>query len=387
MRILLLSAYDTLSHKKWHWQLTDGLTQFDWTVLTLAPRYFNYRIRTNALTWNYAEKEAVTKKYDLIIATSLTDIATLKALNPTITNTPTWLYCHENQFAYPKSDKQSDQFLMEAKTTFLMNCIAANKISFNSNWNRSSALAGLKQLLKTWPEKIPTTVINEIENKSDVLPVPIQRVKRKQPIKNNRNSEGENAGLEAECLTITWNHRWEYDKGPAHLLAFVSGIEQLLERHPTTSLVLNIVGQQFRQQPKEFDELKNIIAALDRNYQNFTLGHWGHVPLEQDYQNLLQSSDIVLSTSMHDFQGLSIQEAVMAGCVPLLPNHLVYPEIFSGEYLYSWSSDPRTCSSYMIEKLSSWLTDGPPSVPNIDAWSSDILLSKYQNFIEEFTGA
>ena len=385
MRILLLSAYDTLSHQKWRLQLVDGLTQFDWTVLTLAPRYFNYRIRTNALTWTFSEQEALEKTYDLIIATSLTDITTLRALNPTITKAPIWLYCHENQFAYPKSDRQSDTFLMEAKTTFLMNCITANKISFNSNWNRSSALAGLNKLVKAWPEKIPTAVISSIEDKSSVLPVPVQRIKRKQHIKNISNNMGANLGM--NCITIIWNHRWEYDKGPEYLLAFVSNIDTLLVKHPTTGIALHIVGQQFRQQPSEFNELKNIITALEKNYDNFTRGHWGHCSSDYDYQNLLESSDIVLSTSMHDFQGLAIQEAVMAGCIPLLPNHLVYPEIFADEHLYPWSVDPQVCSSNIIKKLSSWLTNSTPHLPNIDSWSSDILLPKYKHAIEAIANA
>jgi len=99
----------------------------------------------------------------------------------------------------------------------------------------------------------------------------------------------------------------------------------------------------------------------------------------------LRLSDMVLSTSLHDFQGLAIQEAVMAGCVPLLPNHLVYPEIFSDDYLYTWSNDSKTCSLNIIEKLSSWITKSTPPAPNIEAWESDVLLPKYASFIEKFT--
>ena len=43
----------------------------------------------------------------------------------------------------------------------------------------------------------------------------------------------------------------------------------------------------------------------------------------------MDKSDFVVSTSLHDFQGLSILEAVSRGCLPLLPKRVVYPEYFS----------------------------------------------------------
>ena len=38
---------------------------------------------------------------------------------------------------------------------------------------------------------------------------------------------------------------------------------------------------------------------------------------------------------MHDFQGLSTLEAVAAGCVPLVPDRLCYPEWFGAEFRYA----------------------------------------------------
>jgi hypothetical protein len=46
---------------------------------------------------------------------------------------------------------------------------------------------------------------------------------------------------------------------------------------------------------------------------------------------------MVLSTSLHEFQGLAVLEAVQLGCIPILPNRLVYPELFNSTYLYKSS--------------------------------------------------
>ena len=43
---------------------------------------------------------------------------------------------------------------------------------------------------------------------------------------------------------------------------------------------------------------------------------------------------MVLSTASHEFQGLSVLEAVARGCIPVLPARQVYPELFGDGYLY-----------------------------------------------------
>jgi len=101
MRILLLSAYDAASHKQWRQALVSNLSEHDWSVLTLPDRHFSWRIRGNALSWAAEQEKTLQQPFELIIATSMVDLATLKGIVPRLAAIPTLLYFHENQFAYP----------------------------------------------------------------------------------------------------------------------------------------------------------------------------------------------------------------------------------------------------------------------------------------------
>lgn len=55
---------------------------------------------------------------------------------------------------------------------------------------------------------------------------------------------------------------------------------------------------------------------------------------KSDYYNLLNKSKVVVSFALQENFGYGIQEAVKLGCIPILPNRLVYKEQFSTDYLY-----------------------------------------------------
>jgi hypothetical protein len=95
MRILLLSPYDTLSHQRWRKGLVAQLAEHHWTVLTLPPRWFAWRIRGNSLSWGLGERATLEAGYDRVIATSMTDLAALRGLVPALAGTPSLAHlCH-----------------------------------------------------------------------------------------------------------------------------------------------------------------------------------------------------------------------------------------------------------------------------------------------------
>lgn len=310
MNILLLSAYDAPSHRYWMQGLIDNLSDYNFTCLTLPARHFNWRIRGNALSWyNLPE---FSQAFDVLLATSMVDVAALRGVHPHLARLPCVVYCHENQFAYPKSLHQKPP--LEPLMVNLYNALAADKLVFNSNWNRASFIAGAQQLLAQMPDHVPDSILPSIAAKAEILPVPMRAYKP--GVKSPAPFSAQNP------LEIVWNHRWEFDKGPDLLLAIVQALPQHLP------LRFYILGQQFRQQPAEFAQIKILIE------ERFELAHWGYCADELAYLALLERCHLVLSTAWHDFQGLAILQAASSGATPLVPNGLAYPEWFAAEFRF-----------------------------------------------------
>lgn len=334
MRILLLSAYDAESHRYWREQLVSRFPEHEWVVLHLPARHFSWRVRGNAMQWVLGNSEELSGDYNLLIATSMVDLATLKGLQPNLAAVPSVLYFHENQFAYPQSERQ--QSLLDAQLCSVYSALAANVLVFNSDHNRATFEDGAEQLLKRLPDKLAKPVSRRIAAKTSVLPVPLLEPPEVTP-----------RACSGEALQLLWNHRWEHDKGPELLLAIA---RECLSRGPRC--VFHVVGQQFRRRAEAFDELLSLLRSEQ------ALGAWGFLP-RAEYRALLGKADVVLSTASHDFQGLSILEAVQAGCRPLVPDALAYPEYFSSEFRYI----PGDATSAVNRLLA--LASEPPDVPDV----------------------
>jgi glycosyltransferase involved in cell wall biosynthesis len=310
LRILLLSAYDAPSHRYWREGLERYCAGDVFTQLALPPRFFSWRIRGNSLSWAFSERAVLQRDYDLLIATSQVDLSALRGFVPQLAKVPSLLYFHENQFAYPASGDAHAS--VEPQMVNLYSALCADGLVFNSQWNRDSFLSGVEQLLRRLPDQVPAGLPAQLASMAHILPVPI-------------DESATAAHAPGSRVHVVWNHRWEYDKGPAALLAAIQCSIEL-----GLPLCWHIVGQQFKRQPAQFAR----IADLLREHTDYA-GYWGYIPRRQDYRDLLARADVVLSTALHEFQGLAVMEAVMSGCRPLVPDRLSYPELFAPGFRFA----------------------------------------------------
>ncbi|MEM7336776.1 MAG: glycosyltransferase, partial [Chloroflexota bacterium] len=112
---------------------------------------------------------------------------------------------------------------------------------------------------------------------------------------------------------ILWNQRWEYDKNPD---LFFETLFKLAEEG--LDFEAAICGEAFGKRPLIFEQA----AAQLKN----RIIHMGFAEQDQ-YERLLWQADIVVSTALHEFFGISIVEAIGCHTKPILPNRLSYPEI------------------------------------------------------------
>jgi hypothetical protein len=54
---------------------------------------------------------------------------------------------------------------------------------------------------------------------------------------------------------------------------------------------------------------------------------------------------------MHDFQGLALQEACLAGCTPLAPNDLAYAEYLPTDFLYDNELTTVDTAQLIVQRL------------------------------------
>lgn len=310
-KALLLSGYDAPSHQYWRETLVNGLAEFEWTQISLPARHFSWRIRGNAFNFFSEYKAVLEQRYDLLIVTSMVDLNNLRGLIPNLATLPTILYFHENQFAYPLSNASENekQNLINAQITSLFSAYSADRILFNSHFNMKSFFQGATSLIKKLPDGISKNDLSNIEKKSIVLPVPIDAsVYTRNPNKSN------------EPIKILWNHRWEFDKQPE---VFIQAMR--LIKNKGVKFELFILGQSFRKKPDCFE---NTAIEFKKELKVF-----GYQPREK-YDEIMKQSDIVISSALHDFQGLSMLEASLNGCIPLAPNRVAYPEYIDANLLY-----------------------------------------------------
>jgi len=315
--VLLLEPYCGGSHRAW----AEGYvahSRHDVTLLGLAARFWKWRMQGGAV--NLAEKApALQHRPDAILASDMLNLPAFLALTrDTLADVPVALYCHENQLTYPLPPGEKRDLTYGMINWLSM--LAADRVFFNSRFHLEDWFQALPNMLKHFPDYSHLHRVDDVRAKASVLPVACD-LERLDGVP--RSAEAGDPPL------ILWNQRWEYDKNPE---TFFRALYALMDAGMVFRVA--IAGRSHRQSAPEFE------AARERLGERVV--HFGYAEADA-YTRLLRRADVVVSTAIHEFFGVAVVEAIYAGCFPLLPGRLSYPELlperFHGDCLYDGLGD------------------------------------------------
>ncbi len=267
------------------------------------------------------------KRYDALFTSGYLDVAVLRSLLARVgIFLPIGLYFHENQFAYPdRGDFASRSCYAAINYT---SALCADKVAFNSAYNRDTFFHGVYSYLK--------------KNRDFQMEEQIDLLQKSCSILRPGMDFGPNpdwASKDTQHPVILWNHRWEHDKNPEE---FFTALFRLAAREIPFKLI--VLGQSFRKRPPVFEQAIQTLGAR--------VIHFGYVSSRDQYLALLEQGTVAVSTARHEFFGFSMLEAVRAGCRPLVPDRLAYPELFGKEYRYSQEKLEQALAKLLLSGVS-----------------------------------
>ena len=311
LRILALEGYYGGSPRAFLDSVIAG-SSHAWTVLSEPASHWKWRMFHSSITLADKARALVEagEEFDVLLCGGMVNLAEFRAFAPAdISSLPSVLYVHENQIAYPLRDGQKQDYRFGLIQ--LASALAADRVWFNSEYNRATMLDGLAAWFKTLPPAGMAAKLPLVRDRSEIvypgvaLPQVVARDGRTGP------------------LHILWAHRWEYDKQPAVLLGALREL-----RRRGVEFRLSVIGEQFRTHPGEFETIHAEFAEA--------IVRWGYQPTREDYLAALAEADVAVSTASHEFFGIGMVEAAGAGCAVALPDDLAYPDVFGREENPEW---------------------------------------------------
>jgi glycosyltransferase involved in cell wall biosynthesis len=314
LKILALEAYYGGSHKAFL-DAWIARSRHEWTVYDLPPSKWKWRMRHSAVTFANRIAAAGSSTFDAVFCSDMTNLAEFRGLvSPEIAQLPMLLYFHENQLTYPtaKKDTRDHHFAFSN----LVSALSADAVWFNSEYHRTSFLEAMTEFLKRMPDHQELVSIERIGSRSQIWPPGIESIGRSDDAPHAAD-EGRPAGdRPALPLHIVWAARWEFDKNPEDFFAAMFALDAA-----GFDFRLSVLGESFHKPPDIFAEAQERLSHR--------IAQWGFLPTRADYIACLRSADLIVSTAIHEFFGISVVEAISAGAIPVLPARLSYPEILA----------------------------------------------------------
>lgn len=329
--VVLVEPWYAGSHRAW----ADGLaahSRHRVTLVTHPGASWRWRMRGGAVTLAHDVAAAVEAHgpADALLVSDMVDLAALVGLGRrTFGEVPVALYLHEEQIVagIGPAARRDDEFAW----TGWRSLVAADRVLVNSAFHRDALLDALPALVAGAPDVRHDALVPSVAARTSVLHPGVDLA----GIVDGDRRSGADAG---EAPLVLWNQRWDHDKQPEALFRV---LVKLAEHGVAFRLAL--AGENRRRDPREFDDVVHRLG--DR------VVHVGHLP-RADYLELLLSADVVVSTARHEWFGMAVVEAVAAGCVPVLPERLVFPEL-----LPAWSHPAALYRARLYDRLRAVLSD------------------------------
>ncbi|MCP4268573.1 MAG: DUF3524 domain-containing protein [Candidatus Brocadiaceae bacterium] len=340
LKVLALEPYYGGSHKAF----LDGWMQYShhkWTLLTLPPWKWKWRMRHSAITLadQTVEKIRAGEQWDIIFCSDMLNLAEYLGLVPqAVQKLPSIVYFHENQLTYPVAHPQ--EFDFHYVITNLITALAGTRVWFNSSYHQNVFLDELQGFLKRMPDFQPLKAVDDIRSKSVVRYPGIHKFPKR---KERRPGP----------MRIVWAARWEHDKNPK---LFFDALRILKERN--IEFRISVIGEQFRKVPDVFNSARQELTSyIDR---------WGYQEERSDYEIALLEADIFVSTADHEFFGIGVIEGIAAGAFPLVPDKLAYPETLERD-----NGNEDFYFNGKADQLAERLIQLSESIQNNNLWNGD----------------
>jgi glycosyltransferase involved in cell wall biosynthesis len=370
LRILALEPYYGGSHRA----VLDGLAKridAEWTMLTLPARKWKWRMRGAAISMAAEAREVAAANvggasagrtgapWDLVFASTFVNLAEFRGMaGPQIASVPAIVYFHENQLLYP--NRHSAEWDYQFPLTNITSALSAEACVFNTSYNLEGFVGEIPGFIREFPDHQPEGLAEAIRAKSRVLAPPFDSSKFDAVLAQDG---GPHRGL---VCRIVWPHRWEHDKDPEE---FFRAVSTLAEEGLDFEVV--VVGQSFRETEGLMRDAARTLGAR--------LAHCDEPATRAEYARLLAGADVAVSTARNEFFGLAMVEACYAGCAPLVPNRLAYPELYPDEFRYASSDE-------LVARLRGHVTHRPPAGLArglAERFTFERLVPEYENLYDE----
>jgi glycosyltransferase involved in cell wall biosynthesis len=308
LSILALEPWMRGSHEQFlaRWRRD---SRHDVRVIGLAGRDWKWRMRASSHELAQRIAREKIEAPDVLFASDFVDVPGLYGwLPPSWGGVPCVLYFHENQLTYPLAPgvEPSERDLHFAFTNAL-SALRASHVVFNSRYHRDDFARAADEMLARAPRPNPRAALRAALANADVIAPGIDLAE----IALGKGAE------DGAPLRVVFNHRWEHDKDPP---AFLGAVRDALRQGARLELVL--LGESFDVLPPGAAELLDELepTVRERGFAD-----------RARYADLLARCDVVVSTARHEFFGIALAEAMAAGCTPLAPARLSYPELVPSE--------------------------------------------------------